>query len=282
MTEKSNLIIEKSHAILNGLWDERFSQQLKNNNILSLELNQAKGWNGDNIEFLREINNLKCLVIIDYSLKNLSALESLTNLERLTLLTYAETPIDFNKLPNLIECEFEWIHGSGSIFFCAGLQKLMLNCYSGSDFTEIANLYNLQSLQVFNSRIKSLKGIEKLRNLKSLTLRNLKQLTSISTLCELKGLKELELYSCKKIENYSCIFELHHLTKLNLLDQGPIRSLSGIENLIELEQLVFFESTNILDGDLSALLNLKKLVNVAFQNRKHYNLKRENLPQWLT
>jgi hypothetical protein len=42
---------------------------------------------------------------------------------------------------------------------------------------------------------------------------------------------------------------------------------------------LFYESTNVLDGDLSPLKDLPKLKHVAFMERPHYSLTREELPK---
>ncbi len=38
---------------------------------------------------------------------------------------------------------------------------------------------------------------------------------------------------------------------------------------------MFYESTNIIDGDLKPITKLNKLNKVSFQNRKHYTHNRE-------
>ncbi len=91
----------------------------------------------------------------------------------------------------------------------------------------------------------------------------------------LKALEVLEIELCKGIQNVSDIFELENLERLLLINCGEIESIKGIEKLTELREFFFYESTNILDGDLEPLTKLKKLSKMSFQNRRHYTRKRE-------
>ncbi len=70
---------------------------------------------------------------------------------------------------------------------------------------------------------------------------------------------------------------LASLVKLRTLDlnnDGEIASLKPLDKLIRLERVTFYETTNILDGDLSPIIS-KNLSRVAFKNRRHYSHTRE-------
>ena len=56
---------------------------------------------------------------------------------------------------------------------------------------------------------------------------------------------------------------------------GNIESIKGIEELKELSIFLFYESTNIIDGDISPVFKLANLSKISYQNRKHYSHKRE-------
>jgi hypothetical protein len=55
---------------------------------------------------------------------------------------------------------------------------------------------------------------------------------------------------------------------------GDIETLKPLSRLTSLEWVTFSESTNIVDGDLSSLFQMR-LSRIAFQNRRHYSHKRE-------
>ena len=60
---------------------------------------------------------------------------------------------------------------------------------------------------------------------------------------------------------------------------GEIDSMKPLAELVELSEVFFHESTNILDGNLNMLKNLPNLRDISFQERRHYNLKRKDFGQ---
>ena len=91
-------------AILKGLWQESNLKLLLDKNVQEIELNDGKGWRGDNVDFLRSLPNLKSLILIDLSIKSIDAIHSLSGLIKLHLTTYCKKPVNFNNFPNrLIE-----------------------------------------------------------------------------------------------------------------------------------------------------------------------------------
>ena len=69
--------------------------------------------------------------------------------------------------------------------------------------------------------------------------------------------------------------ELNELELLELSGQNSLPSLAFIRNMPNLKALIF--SMNVLDGDLSPCMNL--LWAYSERNRKHYNLKDDDLPK---
>jgi hypothetical protein len=95
-------------------------------------------------------------------------------------------------------------------------------------------------------------------------------LTSLRGIEGLRNLEWLEIDACRAITSIEEVRGLTKLKKLMVLNRGDIASLKPAAGLKELEWLLFYEATNILDGDLSVLEGLPRLNNVSFQNRKHY------------
>ena len=56
---------------------------------------------------------------------------------------------------------------------------------------------------------------------------------------------------------------------------GSVQNLENIDAIEGLESVLFYESTNIVDGDLCPLMRQKHLSRVSFQNCRHYSHKRE-------
>ena len=140
----------------------------------------------------------------------------------------------------------------------------------------MARLVNLESLQILNAPVKDLHGLRLLAKLRSLRLAGLTRLASLSGIDGLASLEELEVHTCRKIRSIDEIGWLSRLKKLHLNNDGAIDSLKPLAGLAQLESVLFYESTDIVDGDLSPLLQLKKLKRVSFQNRRHYSHRRED------
>lgn len=280
MMEKNRVIFNEgllgTKATIEGPWKKEYLELLLEKNVQELELNDGKGWYGDNVQFLEQLPHLKSLIIIDLNIKSIEPIHSLNGLTKLEIITYSNDPINFTDFPQLLECSFEWIAGSETLFESSTLQKLFINEYTKKDSTVFSGLFNLKELSILNSPIENLEGLSKLKSLNYLRLGNLKNLNSLHGIGSLQGIEELEIQRCKGISDVSEVFKLNKLKRLLLIDLGDITSIHGIEYLTELKDFLFYESTNILDGDLSPLTQLKNLKTVSYQNRRHYSHKRED------
>jgi len=118
--------------------------------------------------------------------------------------------------------------------------------------------------------------------LRSLRLANLRQLESLAGIEQLKNLQELEIHTCRRIHSIDEIGQLYQLRKLHLNNDGDIESLKPLANIEHLEWVTFYESTNIIDGDLSPLVRQRHLSQLAFRNRRHYSHKSEELRKLIT
>jgi len=190
--------------------------------------------------------------------------------------TYCATPIRFSAFPNLEDCALEWRPGSESLFDCTTLKALFLNGYVGENLTAFSHLSRLESLAVLNATITSVDGVGALHNLCDLRLANLRNLTDLKGLENLRVLEELEVHTCPKIGSIDEIAALSKLRKLHLNNDGKLESLKPLNSIGCLESILFYESTNILDGDLSPIARQMNLKRVSFRNRRHYSHRRED------
>jgi len=262
-------------AVIRSEWQEEYLTKLIQNNVKELELNDGKGWHSKNVDFLEFLPNLTAMTLINFKIDCIQGVQYLKKLNYLNLLTYCRDAINFKCFPELIDCSFEWINGSESLFAVDSLKSLSVNNYKEVESNLFSNLINLEKLEIMNSNMECISAITPLTNLKSLHLANLNKLDAVSGIQELLNLEELEIQKCKNVSEVTEIFELKKLRRLLLLDMGKINTIIGIENLTELEYLFFYESTNIIDGDLSSIWKLNKLAKISFQNRRHYSHNRE-------
>jgi hypothetical protein len=263
-------------VVLNSNWSDEFLKYLINNEVVELELNQAKGWRGEDLSFLASLPNLKSFEIFDFNIRNVEPIHHLRKLKTLGVTTYCSTRIDFSVFPELESCSLEWRAKATSLFGCSTLKDLFINRYKGKDTAPFSKLVDLESLAILNAPVENLHGLITLTKLRSLRLANLKRLTSLSGIEGLTNLEELEIHTCRAIGSIGEVGSLLRMKKLNLNNDGDIESLKPLESLSGLEAVVFYESTNIVDGDLSPLLRQRNLASVSFQNRRHYSHRRED------
>ena len=259
--------------IVRSSWHSELAEYIRHHQIKELELNYAKGWKGDEISFLSAVPHLEAFKIIDWKINDITPIHYLSKLKTLDVSTYCKTEIDFLGFPDLEECALQWRAKAKSLFKCKDLRTVFLNRYTGQDTANFSGLVGLQSLSLANSPVRDLDGLRTLKRLSFLSLYRLRKLESISALSDLTNLETLELNVCRAVRSIDGIVKLHRLRRLGLCDNGDIDSLAGVESLQSLESFFFYGSTNIVDGDLSPLTQLKHLSNLSFKDRKHYSHK---------
>ncbi len=265
--------------VLKTRWSEKIRKYFLENNIKELELNRAKGWIGNDISFVNDLKELLAVDIIKYTISDVSAIHGLSKLRRLKIFTYCKTELDFSCFPELEDISLYWRTKAKSIFDCFSLKRVFIDHYVGKEknLTPFSKLKNLEYLSLKTPRINEIGNIEDLINLTFLGIYNVRKLSSLSGIEKSKNLKVLEIQACRSIRRIDEIAELVNLERLLLCDDGEIENLKPISKLQHLKEFYFYESTNIIDGDLSPVSLLPNLKNVSFQNRRHYNLKREYL-----
>jgi len=268
-------------VVVTSKWSEEIKEYIKDNKIKGLYLNDARGWEGDNIEFLKELPELEYFKIIDYSIEDVSPVHYLKNIRILKIYTYCNTELNFLEFPYLEDCGFEWRTRAKTIFKCKGLKKLFINCYKGKDSKVFSNLKNLEELKLYTCPLPDIEGFGELRKLRHLDIAYFRKLTSLKGIEKLTEMKILELNTCRKIRRIDEIRYLKKLEELSLINMGEIESLKPIEGLENLRAVIFYDDTNIVDGDLTPLTRLKKLESVAFMDRKHYKPRREYIERLL-
>jgi Leucine-rich repeat (LRR) protein len=265
-------------AVLTSDWSYQMAKDLKDHGIVELELNMAKGWRGNDLSFLSELPHLQSFEILDLrpSIQNIEPIHFLHELRKLGISTYCSTEIQFSAFPKLEDCSLEWgKRKAQSLFDCKSLKKLFVNRYKGNDIEPFTRLTELESLTIYTAPIVSLQGIERLQKLRRLSIALFRKLASLTGIQGLTQLEELEISTCRSFHSIVEVGYLTHLRKLILANCGDIDSFKPLEKLSNLEEVIFYESTNVIDGDLSQLMQLKKLSNVTFQNRRHYSHRRE-------
>ena len=245
--------------------------------IREIELNYAKGWVLQDLDFLSRFLQLRKLTIIAYGLSSLKPIHDLRELLALNLSTHTQCSVNFEAFPKLEECYFGWCDGSESLFECRTLRVLGLMRFRKPALPRMSSLKSLGRLSLLESSICSLCGIEELTRLEFLRLGNLKKLKELNGIDQLESLGEVIIDTCRAIEDPERLGLLANLKKLIYSNNGRLKSLQPFAKLSSLEKLTFAEKTVIEDGNLAPLLQLANLKEVLFQNRRHYSHTREEI-----
>ena len=121
------------------------------------------------------------------------------------------------------------------------------------------------------------RGIDRYINLKRLELHYCTKLESDLGLSSLKeSLEFLHINQSKKFVPTNELYQLKELKVLCMNSCGPVNNLKFLSNFPKLIDFRFV-GTNIIDGDLSPILEHPTIRTVGFLNKKHYNFKNDQI-----
>ncbi|CDL86090.1 leucine-rich repeat domain-containing protein [Xenorhabdus cabanillasii] len=264
-------------AVVRSEWNKRIEEDILRKGCTEIEFNSAKGWRGDELPPLDALSDLLGIEILGFNIKSIDSVHVLKQLRSLGISTYCNTPIQFENFPDLEICSLEWRKKSDSLFKCKNLKDIFINKYPYDDLKPLQLLTKLERLALLNSKLKSLDGIENIKNIRRLRIANLRGLTSLDGIENLSKLENLDIDTCRKITHINQLENLENLKEVFINNCNEIESLKPLRYLKKLEKVAFVESTNIVDGDLSPLMDRKPpLTTVAFMERKHYSHNRED------
>lgn len=239
----------------------------------------------DDIAFLRQcptITSLKIIPAYSAAKFDYSPLYDMPNLKELNCQTVyghkdaLKADIDYSHFPSL-QCVYaSGAKGHRNLESVKGLRHLYLGqgqpaskALIGFDFSE------LEKLDLCQSPIRSLNGIDQAACIQKLSLSYCRSLEDVAALASVgKTLTSLEIESCGKIKDFSWLYHLPNLENLVLFGSNTLPNLGFLESMPNLKSFRF--TMNVLDGDLGLCQNIPY---VYCKNRKHYNLKNEDLPK---
>ena len=103
-------------ALVRGDWSPKFASYMEKHKIQALYLNSARGWEGRDYHFLAEIPWLQLLDVIAPPCEDLTSIEALHALEKLSINCHTKRPINFAALHSLKSCFLSWWGGARSIY----------------------------------------------------------------------------------------------------------------------------------------------------------------------
>ena len=239
----------------------------------------------DDIAFLRQcptITSLKIIPAYSAAKFDYSPIYDMPNLKELNCQTVyghkdaLKADVDYSHFPSL-QCVYaSGAKGHRNLESVKGLRHLYLGqgqpaskALIGFDFSE------LEKLALCQSPIRSLNGIDQAACIQKLSLSYCRSLEDVAALASVgKTLTSLEIESCGKIKDFSWLYHLPNLENLVLFGSNTLPNLGFLESMPNLKSFRF--TMNALDGDLGLCQNIPY---VYCKNRKHYNLKNEDLPK---
>ena len=250
--------------------------------LKTLNLRACEWVDQDVLSSVRNLSELEELDLSFSSIKNVAALSTLTKLKKLDL-SYTdisdvtvvdqlreleELQIDFCKIKEIkLTSQFKNLKNF-SFGLCRGYMgdftflrqfptlevlKLSQTAKVNQNLDIVGELTHLHTLNLGNCELTTLAPLERLTNLKKLTLENNKRVSDISPLGKFCQLKVLCLKGCESVADFAALNSLVELDSLDILD-------------CKLDRLDFLSRTNKMKqlrlsyvSDLSPLSHLKNL-----------------------
>ena len=258
---------------MTGEWSDAADEALSSGGADGLVLNYARGFSATSLDFIRSAWNLRRLSLLDRSVVDLEPLDRLAaSLEQLSIQVSAEAQLDLHGFDLLRDLSAPWGLIAATLGELPALRTLgTFEGFGEHDLRSLRDHVSLQRLTLKDAPyLRSLDGVEAL-DLHVLRLQGAPRLQDVSALVSLKDtLRELWVEGARELESLDDIGRLRNLRHLQIGDCGAIRSLAPLSNLRELEALYAWGTTQVVDGDLTPLLDLPALREIRMRDRRNY------------
>ena len=238
---------------------------INKNSIKSITINPAY-FVVEHLDFLKDIPAIEGL----YLLQQFSDLSDIHCLKSLRALTFNKInkPLDFDNFPQLEVLGTDYNKHLINLAGCKKLFWLWLDKFNHDDIGALKGLSNLSYLNLYSTTIKSLEGIQHLKSLTHLRIITASRLETLNGISLENILRVIDIDNAKKLSDYNSIRNAKELDTLFLSRSGNADDLSFIDGLSKLNKIIL--GINILNGDLNPLLSIK---DVSFTDHSHYSLK---------
>lgn len=179
----------------------------------------------DNIDFLSECSNhIEKLHINNSSISNVNVIYELKKLKEFSISNASDKiKVDFSKLPDLKSLTSDFYKGFTSIEKLNNLKKIDMSKFPFSDLSMFRDLMKLEELTLYRpSKLKTLNGIENLKNLRIIDLDGTPKLETLEGItANHKKLIKFRLYNAKRLTE---IMSLKYATNLKHLQLTKLES----------------------------------------------------------
>lgn len=183
--------------------------------------------------------------------------------------------INFKEIPKDLYINFDWKEIDYKTLDFSKCKYLIIWHHQNKDknFNNLPEISDLEYLEINWSSSISLKGLSKFKNIKRLELHYCTKIETLDGIEDLnKGIEYVHIDQSKKLIGHKRILELKNLTTLCFNACGSVPDVEFLLKLLDLKDFRFVD-TNILNGDLTPIINHPKITNAGFLNKRHYSHK---------
>ena len=219
------------------------------------------------MSFIRDCRNLRGLEVYSWNVVDLTPVEELEQLEFLSIQVDLKKGFDLAHFPTLKTLRLFWKPSVVNLERCTYLDELNVVDYPGNDLRLIGGLLRLRTLKLTSKNIEALDGLDRLSSLRVLDLFECRNLGNLTGLEKAETLEELSLSNCVNVFLFPSLSSLSRLGSVAFHECGDVASLNFLVGCTALKTL-HFEGSNILDGDLSPVLELSNLEDLIFEGTR--------------
>jgi hypothetical protein len=257
--------------VVTGRWTAGAAAAVASGEVNELCLNYARGFSEPALDFIEDWP-LKRLLLIARRIDDVSPVERLRSLEGLSIQPSPRARLNLARLPRLSDLHTYWRLVADSLGDVEELERLSLYQSRAEAVSAIPLPSTLRELDLTDStRLATLEGVERLARLEKLKVALAPQLRDVTNVGELgDSLSAFELQTCRKLASLDGIEPLRKLSLLAFGDCGDIPTLGPLRHLHELEVVLAWGDTRVLDADLSPLADLRNLTELRMRDRREY------------
>lgn len=258
--------------VVTGKWTQKAERALTNGGVDGLDLNYARGFAENDLQFLGNWP-VKRLLVLDRTLTDLSPIARLAStLGELHLQPAPNAKIDLEPFKQLTMLSANWKEVSDTISHVRELRHVIVLGYGGVNLSLLSSNELLETVVLkVAARLESLDSVADFPGLSKLSVMAAPRFRDVADIAAAKGtLLELEFEQCRRLDSISGVEELQMLRWLGISDCRDIDSIRPLASLRNLEVLYAWGNTRIVDGDLSPLSELPHLREVRMRDRREY------------
>ena len=215
------------------------------------------------LDFLLKMNNLEHLYLDLFDLNDLSKIGGLKNLKGLILSETKSKSYSLKPISRLEKLNYLQVSGLNkeieSLSQLRNINELTLRSLTLDNLDFLSTYENLEKLHVILGGTKNYNALINLPNLKYLELWQVRQLSDIEFISELKNLEFLQLSSLRNIARLPDFTNSHKLRKLIFDTLKGLEDISTIGKIESLEEILFVAANNLTPEQFKVLKNCKNL-----------------------